>query len=153
MTDEVKLDIFEALNKIDRRDVTYFANLPEEVRKKFAPIVFMRWYSGTSNPTHIKLVNRLLNPMVFNLYKHPDLMWKLFVAMSDGKSKRYNWIKKKSKDKSAPTVTGLVAEYYQVSRERASQYRKRFTLEDILEMAEEVGYDNDQVKKIKAELK
>lgn len=147
-----KLDIFDTLKQIDKRNITFFDNLPDEAKKGFAPIVITRWFSS-GNPYQLELTSVILNPMTFKLYKHPSLMYKLMVACSDGKDKRYAWIKKKGKDKSAPTAVSAISEYYVCSKSDAHKYRTRLSLEDVVEMAEELGYDKDQIKKIKTELK
>lgn len=147
-----KLDIFETLKQIDKKNINYFDNLDMEAKKSLAPVVFMRWFSS-GNTKQLQLANAILNPMVYKMYHHPALMYKLFVACSDGKSKRYNWIKKKSKDKSAPTATATIAAYQKCSKTDAARYRSQFTMDEIIEMAEDMGYDNEWVKKIKTELK
>jgi hypothetical protein len=147
-----KLDIFGTLREVDKRNINYYDNLPPDVQKSFAPVMFMRWYSSGSD-MHTKLMNATMNPLVFKMYKHPGLMYKLMVACSDGKQRQYSWIKKKTKDKSAPTATAAVKAYYDCSHKDAVRYRKQFSLDDILEIADELGYDKEQVKKIKTELK
>ena len=147
-----KLDIFEVMKAVDTRDIGYYDALPDDLKTAVASVVLMRWLSaGTEQSVH--LMNFVLNPVVFPLYKHPGLLYKLMVACSDGKSKRHNWIKKKTKDKSAPVSDQAISEYYECSRREAGRYRKLLAKEDILEMAEDMGYDSDRIKKIKAELK
>lgn len=148
-----KLDIFELLKAIDKRDIGFYSRLSPEEKKGFVPLVAMRWFSSTQDPLQLQLVNTVLNPTVFGFYKHPELMYKLFVACSNGKPERYSWIKKKGKDKSSPTIMGAIEQYFDCSREEAQNYRKLFTDEEILELVDILGYDNEQVKKVKAELK
>lgn len=147
-----KLVIFDVLKEIDKKNVDFYDGLSEEHKKQFAPLLTMRWLSsGTKLQTQLQ--NSILNPMVFRLHRHPGLLYKLMVAISDGKSKRYTWIKKKSKDKSAPTVVAVISSYYQCSKKDALRYKKQLSEDDILEMADELGYDKEQVKKLKIELK
>ncbi len=147
-----KLDIFDTLKHIDKRDIAYFDGLSPELQKSFAPVMFMRWFSS-GNAMQTRVTNAILNPMVFRMYKHPSLLYRLMVACSDGKQKRYAWIKKKSKNKTAPTVVNTISAYYECSKKDAERYRKMLKPEDVLEMADELGYDKDVVKKLKAELK
>lgn len=150
MTD--KLDIFEVLKHIDKRDISFYDNLSDDQKKQFVPLLTMRWLSSGS-PQATVLSNGVLNPLVFKLYRHPGFMYKLMVAISDGKSKRHTWVKKKSKDKASPTVIATIAAYYQCSKKDALRYKNRLSEDDILEMADELGYDKDQIKKLKSELK
>ncbi|QDJ96415.1 hypothetical protein Xoosp13_229 [Xanthomonas phage Xoo-sp13] len=80
-------------------------------------------------------------------------MYLLLTACSDSKSKRYSWIKKKGKDKKAAVSVSAIAQYYDISKSEAIGYLPRLTLEDVLDMAEDLGYDKEQIKKIKTELK
>ena len=146
-----KLDIFETLKEVDNRNIHFFDALDADQKKSFAPVVFMRWLSSSSS--QLELVNAVLNPMVFRMHKHPALMYKLMTVCSDGKSKRYGWVKKKGKDKSAPKTTAAISQYYDCSKKDASRYKTRLTVDDVLEMAEELGYTSDDIKKIKAEWK
>lgn len=147
-----KVDIFEVMKAIDSRDINFFTNLTSDQKSAVAPVVLMRWLSsGKRDATH--LMNVILNPLVFPLHKHQGLLYKLMVACSDGKQERYSWVKKKGKDKSAPTADLAISEYYRCSRKEAGYYRKKLKSEDILEMAEDMGYDSEKMKKIKTELK
>ena len=147
-----KLEIFDVLKEIDKKNVGFYDGLSDEHKKQFVPLLTMRWLSsGTKLQTQLQ--NSILNPMVFKPHRHPGLLYKLMVATSDGKSKRYTWIKKKSKDKSAPTAIAAISTYYQCSKKDALRYKKQLSEDDILEMADELGYDKEQVKKLKTELK
>ncbi len=147
-----KVDIFELLKRVDARDIEFYESLSQPEKNSVAPVVALRWFSSGSDQ-HVHLSNFVINPVVFPLYKHPGLLYKMMVACSDGKKKRYSWVKKKSKDKSAPNADKTIAEYYQCSVKDASSYRRKLASEDILEMAEDMGYDAERIKKIKAELK
>lgn len=150
MTD--KLDIFNVLKQIDNKNINFYDSLSDEHKKQFVPLLTMRWLSS-GNKLQTQLQNTILNPMVFRLHRHPSLLYKLMVATSDGKSKRYTWIKKKSKDKSSPITISVISSYYQCSKKDALRYKKQLHVDDILEMADELGYDKDQIKKLKTELK
>jgi hypothetical protein len=147
-----KLDMFETLKQIDKRNITFIDDLEPDVKKQFVPLLTMRWLSSGTQ-SQLRLNNAILNPLVFKLHRHPALLYKLMVATSDGKSKRYNWIKKKSKDKSAPTAVAAISTYYQCSKKDAIRFKPRLSVDDVVEMAEEIGYDKEQIKKIKTELK
>lgn len=147
-----KLDMFEVLRRIDKQDITFYDNLEPAQKKGFVPLLTMRWLSSGSKVQQ-QLLNTIVNPMVFKLHRHPALLYKLMVATSDGKSKRYSWIKKKGKDKNPTMSIEVIARYCDVSRKDAARYKSQFSSEDILDMAESLGYDKDQVKKLKTELK
>lgn len=147
-----KVDMFELLRHIDKKDIGFYDSLTDEQKKSVVPLLAMRWLSsGTANQT--QLLNTVANPLVFRMYKHPALLYKLLVACSDGKERRYKWIKKKSKDKSSPVSVEVISLYYGCSKKDAIRYKKRLTLDDVIDMADSLGYDKEKVQKIKAEFK
>lgn len=156
MTDEDKkerkLDLFEVLKKIDSGDRTFLDNLEDEVKKEFVPLITMRWASSAGGMQAV-LLNELVNPMVFKMHDHPGLLYKLMVVSSEGKSRRYKWLKSKSKVRTNKLTVKTIAAYYRCTSRDADFYAKRLPLEEILEMAEALGYDADTVKEIKAEHK
>lgn len=149
---EKKLDMFEVLKQIDSGNRTFLDTLEDDVKKEFVPLLTMRWASSAGGMQAV-LLNELVNPMVFKANGHPDLLYKLMVASSSGKQRRYRWIKSKSKVKANKLTIKTIANYYQCTAKDAGYYAKRLPLEDILEMAEALGYDSDAIKELKAENK
>lgn len=149
---ERKLDMFEVLKKIDSGDRTFLDNLDPATKKEFVPLLTMRWASSAGGRQAV-LLNELVNTVVFKYYDHPELLYKLMVASSDRKQKRYTWIKPKPKDKGTRLAARTIAKYYNCPYKDAAIYADRLSLEDVLEMAEDLGYDNDLIKDLKAEYK
>lgn len=149
---ERKLDIFEVLKEIDSGNRTFLDTLEDDVKKDFVPLVTMRWASSVGGMQAV-LLNELVNPMVFKFGNQPELLYKLMVASSDGKQRRYRWLKSKSKTKANKLTIRTIAAYYKCTAKDAGFYAKRLPLEDILEMAEALGYDSDTIKALKAENK
>lgn len=150
---ERKLDIFKLLSSVDEGDISFYPNLDEEEAKQFAPVVAMRWASGTSSKRQIIKLNHFLNPAVFNLYAHKQLLFNLMIVCSDGKQKSYKWIKKASKLGNRPATVNVLATYYECSLTRAREYEKLLSLEDVLHIAGLLGEDKDVIDKIKKEYK
>lgn len=147
-----KLDIFDLLSKIDKKDQSFLGSLPEDQRKGFAPIVVLRWLSGSGNDSQLLNVNMLVNSTAFNLYKHPDLLYKLMVVATPPGKKNYSYIKTKKKEKVSKRID-VVKRYLDVPTNQAEGYVKLYTNEDILEMSEALGDAPDYTKLLKAELK
>lgn len=147
-----KLDIFEVLKNIDLRDITYFDDLTEQERKTIAPVVLMRWLSGTRTKEQILMVNMFLNQYVFNLYNHPKLLYKLGVVSSTG-PKQYKWLKKMGRGGKYPASVDVVADYYNCGLSEAIEYVKIMTLEDVLAIATESNATSDVIKAINNEFK
>lgn len=149
-----KLDIFQVLGKISTKDTGFYANLSEEERKGFLPVVVMRWLSGTSSAKQIYFINELVNPFVFNLHKHPELLYHLMTLCGPGKAQRYYWNKAASnKTSKVPTVVSVIREQFGYSTTQALEALPLLSNEDILEYAEDLGKQKDTISKLKKELK
>ena len=79
-------------------------------------------------------------------------MYKLLLVASDGKRKKYNWVKKKTNSKTYATCVSMLKRKYQCSTRTALAYVKRLGYDDIAEIAMAYGEQEDTLKKIKKEL-
>ena len=137
-------DIFEQLKKIDSFDLEAIND--EEFLKKFSPFMINKWMAATTNPKRILLVNELLNSMIFELHKEKKLLYYIACSASTG-GERYSWIKR---PKNTPDpVVQVVSDYYGISFREAKTSLKLLKTDDIIEMAEELGLDKTELKKIK----
>ena len=59
--------------------------------------MLMKWMSATSDSQQILRINSIVNPIIFNTNKHNSLHMKLLAIASNKKSKKYTWIKQKSR--------------------------------------------------------
>jgi hypothetical protein len=142
-----KLDIFETLKAINKHKADWLDNQPEEARKGFLPVIVMRWMSGVHSEYQVQALNQFVNPYIFSLYKYPDLLYKLMVAVAEGGYSRATWIK-------GPTTAGesakvdVISKFYNMSSREARLYNKKFTSDELKEMAKTLDYQPDQLKKI-----
>lgn len=150
MNSDKKITIFDQLNLINKHNIE---PLNEEDSKQFVPLLAMRWLTGSSDESQILRVNDRLNPYVFTLYKHKDLLWKLACASSNGKTKKYTWLKSNSSKNKHKLTLQILSEYYQISDLESKEYLSIINEEDVIQMANELGYDKDQITKVKAEFK
>lgn len=154
MAKERALNIFDALNKISVKQRGYYESLSEEQQKEFLPIVLMRWLSCTHDARQVYFINEIVNPFVFSLHKHKQLLAQLMTVSTSGSSQRYNWMKAKLKKTSGtPNIVNLVKEYYGYSTRRAVEVLPLLRDSDILGYAEDLGRQPDDISKIKKELK
>lgn len=149
MAERGAFDLFAGLDRLTAGDMTWYDRLPDDGKKAAAPFVIMRWLAGTSDPAQIVRLNTFVNPYAFSLGQEKGLLFKLLAAATTHRPKRYYWLK-------APGATSnrlsleVVKQYYGWStREAALQ---PFDPEDLVTMAEELGWDADQLKKLKAEV-
>lgn len=151
---EHKLDLFQTLNKLSVKDQKFFHGLSDEEKKDFLPLILMRWMSGTKDPRQIIFLNELANPYVFALHKYKDILADLLTISSSGSSQRYTWLKVKSKKGTkTPTACKVIAEYYGYNQKHAQDALNLLTVEQILAYAEQLGYQSDEIAKIKKEMK
>lgn len=147
MTKDKKISIFDILNKIDDGDYKAY----EEVEKDFNPYMTMKWLASCKDPVRIRLVNEIINPLVFHLNQDKELMYYLMCSISDGKRKRYNWVKRyknpnKEKEK-------IISEYFKISLREAKDSGERYNMEEVVEMMVEMGYTDKEIKKVIGKIK
>jgi len=141
------VDIFEQLEKIDSFDLDAIKD--EQFFKEFSPFMINKWMAATTNPKRVLLVNEILNSMIFELHREKKLLYYLACASSTG-PERYSWVKR---PKNTPDpVVEVVSDYYGMTHREAKMSLKLIDRDDILEMAEELGLDNKEIKKIKKHL-
>lgn len=146
------IDIFKILNSLDSKNLEFFNNLEEKELKDIQPYVLMKWLSGTNDELQIYLLNETINPYAFTLQKHKMLLIKLLTISTNGKNKRYKWIKQKSKEKYTNSIS-VIKEYFQYSTKEALEAFRILKKTDILEYAQQLGRQDEDLKKIKKELK
>lgn len=146
------LDVFDLLGKIDNpKSGDIYKSLSEAEQKGFAPLVVMRWMSGTSDEQQIMLLNEFANPSIFTLGKHPHLLMLLLQASSSKTKKHYQWLSVKAKKKN-PITLAVIKEYFGMSSREVSLMSLLPTNEEIIRMAEDIGYQKDEIKKLEKEL-
>ena len=148
-----KVDIFDALKRLDNFDIAYFDGLSDEQKKGLSPYILMEWMAGCKSPVQLNLLNSLVNPMVFELPSgHTNLLYKLLLAANDGKKTKYKWVKKKAKSKKYATCVDVIKRRFNCSTEIALGYVRLLDYDTIAEYAMELGEQDDTLKKIKKEI-
>lgn len=147
---ERQLDLWSFLGQLSKRDLTAYDRLTDEQKKEAAAFVIMRWLTGTADPAQIVRLNTFVNPYAFSLGQEKGLLFKLLAASCTNSGGRYTWLKAPG-SKSAKLRLEVIKAYYGVSTKEATGYT---TVEDdtIIQMAEELGWDEEQLKKLKAEV-
>lgn len=143
-------DLFKALDSISEGDFKWYDKLSEEGKKAASPLVLMRWLCGTSDPAQIIRINTFANPYIFQLGADKSLLFKLLSASTTRSRKRYFWLKS-PQGKSKTISTQLLSEYFGCSS-REAEYYSSVSTSDLISMAEELGWDQFQIKKLQAEI-
>lgn len=145
-----KLDVFKTLRNIHSKNRYYLDELTEEERKGFAPIVVMQWMYGTNDPAQIYFLNHFVNSYIFPFYKHPDLLYHLMCVCSSHRNQKPVWRKKKKSSK-FPKSVSVVQKYFGYSKRHAEDALKCLSGNDIMEFAEELGYQKEELRELKKE--
>lgn len=149
-----KIDIFQVLANLSKKNTEYYDRLEEEQKKAVQPLIVMRWLSGTKSARQIYFLNELVNPFIFSLYNHKGLLCRLMTICTSGKTQRYFWNKALSKRTSkSPEVVKVIKEYFGYNSVDAIEALPLLTNEQILKYADDLGRQKDEVSKIKRELK
>lgn len=152
--DSSRLDIFEVLRMMDTKDNCFLQRLPEEDQKKFQPLVVQKWMSGTGSALQIILIDELVNPYVFELGEHKRLLWKLLTVCTSGKPRKYQWIKQQKHKNAAKKLSAVVvSEYFNYTTNQAYDVLDVFTSDQIVDLAEQLGRQPDEMSKISKEWK
>lgn len=148
-----KLDIFKVLGKISTKDKDYYPSLLEEEKKALAPLVVMRWMTGTDSAQQIYFLNELVNPFVFNMANHKELLVDLMTICAPGHNKRYKWMKAGKRAGNTPKLNLLIGEYFGYSTSHAADALPLLSDDQILDYATELGKQPPEIKEYKKELK
>lgn len=149
-----KLNIFDVLGKLSKKNSAFYDNLSDEEQKALQPLVVMRWLSGTSSMRQVFFLNELVNHLIFELTDHKKLLVQMLSVCTDGNFTKYQWKKTLSKKGSSmPVSTGVIKEYFTYTTVQAKESMPMLTDDDIIDYADQLGRQPDDIKTIKKELK
>jgi hypothetical protein len=149
VADRSAFDLFAGLAALGRRDIHWYDGLTPEGQKAAAPFVMARWLTGTSDKSQIIRLNTVVNPYLFAGSADKSALFKLLATACTGKNVRYSWLKGPS-SKVKKLTSQVVCEYYECSARESAGYS--IDADSLIEMAEELGWDKEQVAKLKKEL-
>jgi len=154
MAKEYKVNLFGFLDSLDMKSPVYFKNLSEEQKKEIHPLVAMRWLTGSNDSMQIYLLNELVNPFVFSLGKHKELLVNLMAISGQKVNRRHHkFIKVKKAQTTAPNALKVIKQFLNYSTRNALEALKIISDEDILSFAEQLGKQQPEISVIKRELK
>jgi hypothetical protein len=149
-----KLDIFQLLGKINNPNSgDIYETLTDDEKKGFAPLVVMRWLSGTKDVRQLMALNHFVNPYIFTLAKHPHLLMQLMQVASSKTGGRNQWLGIKAGSKRNPLTQEVVKLYFGYSSRELNKLTVLPSEEDLVSMAEELGWQKDEISKLKKEFK
>jgi hypothetical protein len=114
--------------------------------------VVARWLSGTKSKQQVFLLNELVNPYIFALHKHPTLLFNLMTVCTSGKPQRYRYIKSNARTSTTPISIKVIQQYFGYSSKDATKTLGIFDKLELVDMAEELGWQDVELNKLKLEL-
>jgi len=149
-----KITIFDILARIDIKDTHFYDDLPEAVQKAEHPLVLMKWMHGTNDPLKVMMLNEMVNPYVFSLHKHKPLVMKMLTICASGNRTRYKWIKmKKGSTVKYPALIDVIKRTFNYSTAKALDVLPLISDADLLAFCEQLGFQKDEYKNIKKEIR
>ena len=147
-----KLNLTKVLTNINASNFDFIDTLSDEELKGFTPYVLIKYLKHPDCNFEVRniLLNEVLNPYIISLSKHPKLLYKLMCiacGMNDGA--RYNYMKTTNNTDMRHKIIG---EYYEYTYNEGLEVINIFNDSDFIEMAEDMGYDSKDIKKVKGDL-
>lgn len=144
-----KFNIFDILGKLSQKK----RDFSDEEIKAFQPMVIQRWLSGTQNERQVYLINSFANRYCWSLANHKELLINLMTIASPGRMYKYQWLRRDVKSSKTKLSEVVVAKYYNYPLRRAAEAVSMLENDVILGYAEELGYQKEQIRDLKKELK
>ena len=157
-----KLNMFDALRAMDKKDRDFYDRLNEQEKKGFAPFVMVRWASSVNHSMAemdewwLKATNQRFNiNLLFlnsQMTKHPKLQWLMATTCSPGMgAMKHQWIgykKKTGKAVNNRIKNFLIGQYPTLSDEEILLLMTTITNKEIKQYATELGYNDKDIRSI-----
>ena len=147
-----KLEIGRVLKALDQKNISFFDSLDETEKKAFQPLIVARMLSGTASKRQVMMLNQVVNPYIFKLTNHKGLLCKLMTICTSGEVQRYDWMKPQLKSSSFPISVKVIQQYWSCNSVEAERSRLVLSTDDLLEAADELGWQDDDLNKLRKEL-
>lgn len=147
-----KLDIFDLMAAVDKRDSGFLDRQDPDVKKAFTPTVALRWTSAVQGPQaadYLYCTNEFANINYHDLYEYPDLQFKLLTLVGAGKTQRHQWIPVAKQMKTTSAIHAFVSRFYPLANhQEISMIVNKFTLTTFEEFVNSSGSSPEEAKDI-----
>jgi len=152
-----KLNMFDALRAMDKKNRDFYDNLNEQERKGFAPFVMVRWASTVEHSMTemdewwVKATNQRFNTDLLNISEHPKLQWLVATTASPGMgAMKHQWIgyKKKTGKTNNKLKKFLIGEYPTLNDDEIEFLMTQVSNKEIRQYALDLGYNDKDIKAI-----
>jgi len=147
-----KLPLNDVLAAIDSRDFSWYSRLPDEKKKKWSSWLFLRYASsvkGSGQSDALLNTNDFVNKNYTDLYKHDELMWKLFCLTGTGKKQYHEWIKGPNTKKKTDKISQFISEIFpHLKSDEIELYQMINDDSEIKQLAQDAGKSQEQIDEI-----
>ena len=147
-----KIPLNDVLTAIDNKDFNWYAGLTEEKKKAWGSWLFLRYASTGKGKDRDELIlntNEFVNKHYIDIYKHEELIWKLFCLTGTGKKQYHEWIKppnaKMKTDAISQFVLGLFPD---MKGDEIELFLKMNNVSDLKQMALDLGMGDKEIDDI-----
>jgi hypothetical protein len=136
-----KLDIFLVLSKIENRDFNFYSTLDIEQQKSLSPYILNKWmsvvYSNKSLQEQYLFSSNSVNKYMFELGKHPDLLWKLLCSNGTKRQIKHGWVKVASNSDNLTKLQKFIVSFCpSVSNTELTIILNKLTIDKLQDMIE-----------------
>lgn len=154
---DYKFNIFELLERLDKKDIEYILRLTDDELKEIQPYVLMRWMSATKDKNmhlyHSAVVNELVNKNFNVLSKHKKLQLLLLACSGIGIKQFHQWVKPPKKKSSSKIDQHLKDIFGILNNDELNIIKSQFDNKSFENFLKEQGYQDKKVKEILKEWK
>tara|TARA_B100001057_G_scaffold389469_1_gene397206 strand:- start:19298 stop:19780 length:483 start_codon:yes stop_codon:yes gene_type:complete len=147
-----KIPLKEILGAMDRKDFDWFSRLSDEKKKQWSSWLFLRYASSAKGKDKEELLlntNEFVNKYYKDLFKYPELMWKLFCLTSTGRSQFHEYIKPPNSRVKTDTVSQFILRMFpHMKSDEIDLFRNLNSIDDIKQMAVDLGLTDKELDEI-----
>ena len=152
MPKKPQIPLKDIMAAIDKKDRGFYDRLTSEQKKAFSAWMMMRYCSsvqGRDAANYIFMTNELVNYQFMEVSKHPELQWLLLSACGVGKVQFHPYLKPPNARKKKNKVFDFVYELFpHMKAEDINEFINLNTQEELKQLAENHGYDDNTIKDI-----
>ena len=147
-----KIPLKESLGAMDRKDFDWFSNLSEDKKKQWSSWLFLRYASsakGKDKEDVLLNTNEFVNKFYKDLFKYPELMWKLFCLTSTGRSQFHEYIKPPNSKVKTDKISQFILQMFpHMKSDEVDLFRQLNSDDEIKRMAIDFGLTDKEIDEV-----
>ena len=147
-----KIPLKESLGAMDRKDFDWFSNLSEDKKKQWSSWLFLRYASsakGKDKEDVLLNTNEFVNKYYKDLFKYPELMWKLFCLTSTGKNQFHEYINQPNSKVKTDKISQFILQMFpHMKSDEVDLFRQLNSDDEIKRMAIDFGLTDKEIDEV-----